>query len=84
MNRQADFDFVTTFDPANSPAGWWVGDLAMANPGGTWAGTGAGAVVLWPSSDSGVYPRLLSCGIAYYTGSGGYEGPLPRVRRRRR
>jgi hypothetical protein len=78
VNGQADHDFVTTLEPADSPAGRWVGDLATANAGGTWKGKGAGAVVLWPSSDSGVYPRLLDCGVDYYTGSGGYEGPLYR------
>jgi hypothetical protein len=78
VNGQADFDFVTTFDPANSPAGRWVGDLAITNPGGTWKGKGAGAVVLWPTSDSGSYPRLLNYGVDYYPGSGGYEGLLYR------
>jgi hypothetical protein len=78
VNGQADFDFVTTFDPADSPAGRWVGDLTIANSGGTWQGKGAGAVVLWPSSDVGDYPRLLNYGVDYYTGSGGYAGLLYR------
>ena len=78
VNGQADFDFVTTFDPADSPAGRWVGDLTISNPGGTWQGKGAGAVVLWPSSDIGVYPRLLNYGVDFYEGSGGYAGLLYR------
>jgi hypothetical protein len=73
VNGQADYDFVTTFDPADSPAARWVGDLTISNPGGTWHGKGAGAVVLWPSSDAG-YPGLLDYGVDVYTGSGGYAG----------
>jgi hypothetical protein len=74
VNGQADFDFVTTFDPADSPAGRWVGDLAISNPGRTWHGKGAGAVVIWPSSDIGGYPGLLNYGVDFYTGAGGYAG----------
>ena len=73
VNGQAAYDFVTTFDPADSPAGRWVGDLTISNPGGTWHGKGAGAVVLWPSSD-GNYPGLLNYGVDVYTGSGGDAG----------
>jgi hypothetical protein len=74
VNGPADFDFVTTFDPADSPAARWVGDLTISNLGGTWHGKGAGAVVLWPSSDTGDYPRLLNYGVDLYTGAGGYAG----------
>jgi hypothetical protein len=73
VNGQADYDFVTTFDPADSPAARWVGDLTISNPGGTWHGKGAGAVVLWPTSDIG-YPGLLNYGVDFYTGAGGYAG----------
>jgi hypothetical protein len=73
VTGQADYDFVTTFDPANSPAGRWVGDQTISNAGGTWHGKGAGAVVLWPASD-GDYPGLLNYGVTFYVGSGGYAG----------
>jgi hypothetical protein len=64
-------DFTTTFEPGEATAARWEGsNLTITNSGGSWQGTGRGALVQW-AEDNG---QPTNYGHDTYVGAGGYAG----------
>ncbi len=65
-----DADLTTTVEPDTAPTMRWEGPVSIANAGGSWKGTGRGAVVLWADQQG----NPTNYGVDVYEGQGGYAG----------
>ena len=62
-------EIKTTFDPADAPTARWEGTMSLQSAGGSWEGTGRGAVVMWDDVRG-----PTNYGIDTYKGQGAYAG----------
>jgi hypothetical protein len=70
LSGRLEMDLTTTYEPAGAPTARWEGSLTITNAGGSWKGTGRGAVVMWADRDG----APTNYGEGTYTGTGAYVG----------
>ncbi len=65
-----DADLTTVVEPGTAPTMRWAGPVSIVNAGGSWKGSGRGAVVMWTD----MHGNPTNYGVDVYEGQGAYAG----------